>query len=90
MWLRNVCSTRVTATWSSMAIVTLWFSIANGGNVLSSGISMPRAQTGPVLASTTASAIVSGRSGISIDPVGLVLVFVPVRLVGEYWPLVRP
>ena len=32
----------------------------------------------------------SGRSGLSIEPSGLDLVRVPMREVGEYWPLVRP
>ena len=38
MWLRKVCSTVVTATWSSMAMSTRWLTIANGGSFLSSGI----------------------------------------------------
>ena len=41
MWLRNVCSTRVMATWSSMVMVTLWLTIARGGSVFSLGMSRP-------------------------------------------------
>ena len=39
---------------------------------------------------SAARATVSGRMARSNDPVGLVLVLVPGRLVGEYWPLVSP
>ena len=39
---------------------------------------------------SAARARLSGRIGESIDPVELVLDFVPSRDVGEYWPLVRP
>src|SRR5260370_18366320 len=54
VWLRKFCSTRVTATWSSMVMVTLWFSIARGGTVFSSGMSSPWAWTVPAQASSTA------------------------------------
>ena len=46
MWLRKVCSTVVTATWSSMATVTWWLTIASGGSFLSSGMSSPAARAG--------------------------------------------
>src|SRR5919198_483889 len=41
VWLRNVCSTVVPATWSSMATVTLWLTIASGGSFTSSGTRNP-------------------------------------------------
>ena len=53
MWLRKVCSTVVTATWSSMVMVTWWLTIASGGSFLSSGMSSPAALAGPVAATTT-------------------------------------
>ena len=35
-------------------------------------------------------AIDSGWSGLSIAPIGVLLVTLPSGDVGEYWPLVRP
>ena len=39
---------------------------------------------------SAASAIVSGWSGRSTEPIGVDFVFLPSSEVGEYWPLVRP
>jgi hypothetical protein len=35
-------------------------------------------------------AMLMGRIGNSGEPIGVLLVFLPCSLVGEYWPLVRP